>query len=29
VIRWERELYDFLQRKGQERFLDAQREGGR
>ncbi len=29
VIRWERELYDFLQRKGQERFLDAQRDGGR
>ncbi len=21
VVRWERELYDFLQRKGQERFL--------
>jgi UDP-glucose 4-epimerase len=26
VIRWERELYDFIQRKGQERFLAAQRE---
>ncbi len=25
VVRWERELYDFLQRKGQERFLEAQR----
>ncbi|MEX2548881.1 MAG: NAD-dependent epimerase/dehydratase family protein [Nitriliruptoraceae bacterium] len=25
VVRWEREVYDFLQRKGQERFLDAQR----
>ena len=24
VVRWERELYDFLQRKGQERFLEAQ-----
>ncbi len=29
VIRWERELYDFLQRKGQERFLDARRDGTR
>ncbi|MFP4310886.1 MAG: NAD-dependent epimerase/dehydratase family protein [Nitriliruptoraceae bacterium] len=28
VIRWERELYDFLQRKGQERFLESQRSGG-
>lgn len=26
VVRWERELYDFLQRKGQERFLAAQRD---
>ena len=26
VIRWERELYDFIQRKGQERFLANQRE---
>jgi UDP-glucose 4-epimerase len=26
VIRWERELYDFLQRKGQERFLASTRE---
>jgi len=25
AIRWERELYDFLQRKGQERFLESQR----
>jgi len=25
VVRWEREVYDFLQRKGQERFLDARR----
>lgn len=28
AIRWERELYDFLQRKGQERFLESQRSGG-
>jgi UDP-glucose 4-epimerase len=33
VIRWERELYDFIQRKGQERFLAAReraedRQGG-
>ncbi len=28
VVRWERELYDFLQRKGQERFLEAQRAEG-
>jgi UDP-glucose 4-epimerase len=27
VVRWEREVYDFLQRKGQERFLAAQRRG--
>jgi len=27
AIRWERELYDFLQRKGQERFLESQRTG--
>lgn len=26
VLRWERDLYDFLQRKGQERFLAAQRD---
>jgi UDP-glucose 4-epimerase len=26
VVRWERELYDFLQRKGQERFLASQRD---
>jgi UDP-glucose 4-epimerase len=26
VVRWERELYDFLQRKGQERFLATQRD---
>ena len=25
VVRWERELYDFLQRRGQERFLAQQR----
>jgi UDP-glucose 4-epimerase len=25
VVRWEREIHDFLQRKGQERFLAAQR----
>ncbi len=25
VIRWERELYDFIQRKGQERFVAARR----
>ncbi|MTV24436.1 NAD-dependent epimerase/dehydratase family protein [Nitriliruptoraceae bacterium ZYF776] len=29
VLRWERELYDFLQRKGQERFLAAQRDADR
>jgi UDP-glucose 4-epimerase len=28
VVRWERELYDFLQRKGQERFLTQQRDVG-
>jgi UDP-glucose 4-epimerase len=28
VIRWERELYAFLQRKGQERFLARQHEDG-
>jgi UDP-glucose 4-epimerase len=27
VVRWEREVHDFLQRKGQERFLAAQRRG--
>jgi UDP-glucose 4-epimerase len=27
VVRWERELYDFLQRKGQERFVAARRRG--
>jgi UDP-glucose 4-epimerase len=26
VVRWEREVYDFLQRKGQERFLASRRE---
>ncbi len=26
VLRWERDLYDFLQRKGQERFLASQRD---
>ncbi|MDX1659334.1 MAG: NAD-dependent epimerase/dehydratase family protein [Nitriliruptorales bacterium] len=26
VFRWERELYDFIQRKGQERFVAARRE---
>jgi UDP-glucose 4-epimerase len=26
VVRWERDLYDFLQRKGQERFLASQRD---
>lgn len=26
VVRWERDLYDFLQRKGQERFLAGQRD---
>lgn len=26
VLRWERELYDFLQRKGQERFLASRRD---
>ncbi|MBW3659174.1 MAG: hypothetical protein KY457_11085, partial [Actinobacteria bacterium] len=25
VVRWERELYDFIQRKGQERFIAARR----
>jgi UDP-glucose 4-epimerase len=29
VVRLERELYDFLARKGQERFLASQRAGGR
>jgi UDP-glucose 4-epimerase len=26
VVRWERELYDFIQRKGQERFVAARRD---
>jgi UDP-glucose 4-epimerase len=29
VVRWERELYDFLQRKGQERFLASLRDAPR